>query len=200
MGNALAWLAHSGLVQGVIIGATFAFLTANLVMSLVIRSITTTDNGWSAIRICGRPGNGLLVRAACAKALPVVNVFEEAAYWTATEDGSGHRLNGSYEYVLTFPAGQLPPNDAFWSLTITDVVGYMVTNPINRSSVDDRTELARNADGSIDIYLQREAPIGHEENWLPAPAGRFKLMLRAYLPGPEILDGTYRPPQVTRVP
>lgn len=199
MGNALAWVAHSGVVQGVIIGATFAFLTANVVMSVVLRSITTTGNGWSAIRICGRPGNGILVRAACAKALPVVNVFEEAAYWTATVDSSGQRLNGSHEYVLKFPAGQLPPNDAFWSLTMTDVVGYMVDNPINRFSVDDRTELVRNADGSIDVHLQHEAPIGHEQNWLPAPSGRFKAMLRAYLPGPEILDGTYRPPQVTRM-
>jgi hypothetical protein len=73
----------------VIIGATLAFLTAILVMNAVIRTITTTVNGWRLIRECGRPGNGVLVRAACAKALPVVNVFEEAAYWTTTVDGSG---------------------------------------------------------------------------------------------------------------
>ncbi len=196
MAHALAWLSQSGVVQGVIIGATLAFLTAIVVMNAVARSITTTVNGWSSIRVCGQPGNGILLRAACAKALPVVNVFEEAAYWTTTRDGSGGTLSGRHQYVLAFPAGQLPPNDAFWSLTVTDVVGYMVNNPINRSSFDDRSNLAENADGSIDVYLQQEAPSGHQQNWLPTPSGKFKLMLRAYLPGAAILDGTYRVPPV----
>ena len=88
-------------------GATFAYLTAFLIMNVVSRTITTTVNGWSSIRKCGQPGNGILVRAACAKALPVVNVFEEAAYWTTTRDGLGHRLSGQNDYVLHFPAGQL---------------------------------------------------------------------------------------------
>lgn len=167
-------------------------------MNVVVREITTTVNGWSTIRKCGQAGNGVLVRAACAKALPVVNVFEEAAYWTTTTDGSGQPLSGRHEYVLHFPAGQLPPNDAFWSLTPTDVVGYMVNNPANRFSVGDRSNLAKNADGSIDIYLQPKAPRGHEQNWLPTPAGKFKLMLRAYLPGVAILNGTYCVPQVAK--
>jgi len=196
MANALSWVSQSGVVQGMIIGATLAFLAAILIMNIVVGSITTTVNGWSSIRKCGQPGNGILVRAACAKALPVVNVFEEAAYWTTTRDGSGRRLSGRQKYLLTFPAGQLPPNDAFWSLTMTDVVGYMVDNSINSSSFDDRSNLAKNADGSIDVYLQREAPTGHEQNWLPAPSGQFKLMLRAYLPGAAVLNGTYRVPQV----
>jgi hypothetical protein len=198
MANVLAWVSGSGVVQGVIIGATLAFLTAILIMNAVGRSITTTVNGWSSIRQVGRPGNGILVRAATAKALPVVNVFEEAAYWTTTRDGAGRTLSGQHEYVLRFPAGQLPPNDAFWSLTVTDVVGYMVSNPVGRSSFDDRSDLATNADGSIDLYLQHTAPTGHERNWLPTPARNFKLMLRAYLPGASILDGTYRVPQVVK--
>jgi hypothetical protein len=198
MASALAWVSQSGVVQGIIIGATLAFLTAILIMNVVARAITTTVNSWSSIRKCGQPGNGILVRAACAKALPVVNVFEEAAYWTTTRDGSGRTLVGRHEYILHFPAGQLPPNDAFWSLTITDVVGYMVNNPISRSSFDDRSNLAKNADGSIDIYLQHEAPRGHEQNWLPTPAGDFKLMLRAYLPGAAILNGTYRVPKIVK--
>ena len=118
MASVLAWVSQSGVVQGMIIGATLAFLTAILIMNVVVRAITTTVNGWSSIRKCGQPGNGILVRAACAKALPVVNVFEEAAYWTTTKDGSGQTLSGRHEYVLHFPAGQLPPNDAFWSLTV----------------------------------------------------------------------------------
>jgi hypothetical protein len=198
MASVLAWISGSGVVQGVIIGATLAFLTAILIMNGVARTITTTNNGWRSIRDVGQPGNGILVRAASAKALPVVNVFEEAAYWTTTRDDSGHPLVGGQAYVLHFSAGQLPPNDAFWSLTVTDAVGYMVSNPIGRSSVNDRSNLATNADGSIDIYLQHDAPIGHEQNWLPAPSRRFKLMLRAYLPGAAILNGTYRVPPVVR--
>ncbi|HEY2555818.1 MAG TPA: DUF1214 domain-containing protein, partial [Diaminobutyricibacter sp.] len=194
MASVLAWVSGSGVVQGVIIGATLAFLTAIVVMNLVGRTITTTINGWNSVVTVGRPGNGVLVRAASAKALPAVNVFEEATYWTTTRDGSGGTLNGANHYVLRFPAGQLPPNDAFWSLTVTDTVGYMVSNPSGRSSFNDRSSLDKNADGSIDIYFQHEAPAGHDQNWLPTPAGKFKLMLRAYLPGAAILDGTYRVP------
>ncbi|WP_369045744.1 DUF1214 domain-containing protein [Sinomonas sp. P10A9] len=198
MAGILAWVAQSGVVQGVIIGATLAFLSAILIMNAVIRAVTTTANGWSVIRACGRPENGVLVRAACAKALPAVNVFEEAAYFTATTDGSGQILSGAHAYNLRFPAGGLPPHDAFWSLTVTDVVGYMVSSPMERSSFDDRSDLAKNADGSVDIYLQHDAPAGREQNWLPIPSGRFKLMLRVYLPSAEILNGTYRIPPVAR--
>ncbi|MEV8148770.1 DUF1214 domain-containing protein [Arthrobacter sp. NPDC080073] len=198
MANALAWFSQSGVVQGLILGAVLAFLTAILIMNAVGRAITTTVNGWSAIRKCGQPGNGVLVRAACAKALPVVNVFEEAAYWTATVDGSGQTLSGAHGYVLHFPPGKLPPNDAFWSLTPTDTVGYMVGNPTNRHSVGDRSPLAENADGSVDVYLQHEAPGGHEQNWLPIPSGKFKLMFRVYLPAAAILDGTYQLPRIVR--
>ena len=198
MTSVLAWVSQSGVVQGLIIGATLAFLSAILIMNVVVRAIATTVNGWRSIRECGQPGNGILVRAACAKALPVVNVFEEAAYWTTRTDGSGQTLSGRHEYILHFPAGQLPPNDAFWSLTPTDVAGYMVKNPTNRYSLGDRSPLAQNADGSVDIYLQPEIPRGHQQNWLPTPAGNFKLMLRAYLPGAAILNGSYRVPQVVK--
>lgn len=199
MANVLAWISGSGVVQGIIIGATFAFLTAILVMNAVGRTITTTVNGWSSIRSVGQPENGMLVRAASAKALPVVNVFEEAAYWTCARDSSGHKLTGRTDYVLHFPAGQLPPNDAFWSLTSTDPIGYMVGGQRGRSTVNDRTSFVPNADGSIDIYVQHSSPSGHEQNWLATPAGTFKLMLRAYLPGEAILDGTYRVPPIERV-
>ncbi|HEX8731444.1 MAG TPA: DUF1214 domain-containing protein [Ktedonobacterales bacterium] len=194
-----ATLTVTHVVQGVIIGAVLAFLTAQVIMYAVMRSVTTTVNGWSITMKAGQPGNGMLLRAACARILPAVNVVEEAAYWTTTRDGAGQRLNGQRAYVLHFPAGQLPPNDAFWSLTMTDVVGYMAPNPINRYSLGSRSGLAPNADGSIDIYLQRAAPAGHESNWLPAPGGNFKLMLRAYLPGRAILDGAYQAPPVKRV-
>jgi len=199
MSGSFASVASSGVVQGVIIGATLAFLTTILILDAVAKSETKTVNGWSSIQKAGQPGNGLLVRAALQKALPVVNVFEEAAYWTASVDGAGKRFSGEHVYRLHFPPGQLPPNDAFWSLTATDTVGYMVSNPIGRSSVDDHSGLVTNADGSVDILLQPQEPSGLAQNWLPIPTGRFKLMLRAYLPGVPIVDGSYEVPPVVQV-
>jgi hypothetical protein len=199
MTNILATLSDSHVVQAIIVGAVLAFLTAQVIMNAVVKAMTTTVNGWSTTVKAGQPGNGILLRAACARILPAVNVAQEAAYWTTTKDSAGQTLRGQHEYVLHFPEGQLPPNDAFWSLTMTDVVGYMVSNPIDRYSVGSRSGLVPNADGSIDIYLQRAAPAGHESNWLPAPSGAFKLMLRAYLPGRAVLDGEYHVPPVKRV-
>jgi hypothetical protein len=195
----LAWVAGSGVVQGVIIGLTFAYFTTILILNAVAKADTRTVNGWSAIRKVGQPGNGLLVRAALQKALPVVNVFEEAAYWTATSDNAGAGLNGDHAYRLHFPAGQLPPNDAFWSLTATDTIGYKVSTSIGRSSVDSHSGLVTNADDSVDILLQAHRPSGATQNWLVTPSGRFKLMLRAYLPKAVIMDGTYEVPPVTEV-
>ena len=199
MTNILTTLAVSHVAQAIIVGGVLAFLTAQVIMNAVVKAMTTTVNGWSTTVKAGQPGNGILVRAACARILPAVNVVQEAAYWTTTVDSAGRTLNGQREYVLRFPAGQLPPNEAFWSLTMTDVVGYMVRNPVDRYSVGSRSGLVPNADGSIDIYLRRAAPAGHESNWLPAPAGNFKLMLRAYLPGRAVLDGAYHVPPVQRV-
>jgi len=190
----------SHLVQPIILGGVLAFLTANILMNAAVKAVTTTVNGWSTILKCGQPGNGILLRAGCAKILPGTNVAEEAAYWTTVVDGAGQRLSGQHDYVLKFPVGQLPPNEAFWSLAMTDVVGYMVSNPIDRYSVGGRSGLVPNADGSINIHIQRTAPSGRESNWLPAPAGNFKLMLRAYLPGRAVLDGEYHVPPVMKVP
>jgi len=144
-------------------------------------------------------GNGLLVRAASQKALPLVNVFEEAAYWTTSVDSAGKKLSGEHAYRLHFPPGASPADDAFWSLTATDTVGYMVSSPTGRSSVDDHSGLVTNPDGSVDVLLQSQAPSGPAHNWLPTPTGRFKLMLRAYLPGTAIVTGGYQVPPVVRV-
>ena len=188
------------LVQGIIVGGMLAVATAYLIVNAEIKAMHTTSNGWTTTLKYGAFSNDILLRAASAKDALAANVAKEAVYWTATEDGADRTLNGQHNYRLHFPPGGLPPNDAFWSLTMTDVVGYMVSNPIDRSSVGSRSGLVPNADGSIDMYLQRTAPAGHESNWLPAPAGYFKLMLRAYLPGRAVLDGEYHVPPVMKVP
>ena len=128
-----------------------------------------------------------------------VNVSKEAAYWTTHVDEAGRPLGGHRIYVMHFPAGGLPPHDAFWSLTMGDSRNRFVPNPIGRYSVSDRSGLASNADGSVDIYIQTTAPTGHESNWLPALPGPFTLWLRVYLPGRVILEGRYAVPPVSEV-
>lgn len=183
----------SDIVQGIIVGGVLAFIT----FQILTNTAGTMVNGWSLISGCGEPGNGLILQAACAKTLPAVNVPQEAMYWTAKVDGRGQTLSGAYNYILHFPAGQLPPNNAFWSLTLGDAKNHFVPNPLNRYSVSDRSGLTQNPDGSTDIYIQNTAPAGHESNWLPAPTGNFILWLRVYLPGAAILSGSYKVPPVT---
>jgi hypothetical protein len=189
----------AGVVGGVIVGAVLALVTALLLITAQFHTMQTTAHGWSVTMTCGKASNGPLVKAACAQHLLATNLAEEAVYWTTTVDGAGQTLTGAHAYVLHFPPGGIPPNHAFWSLTMTIAPGYLVANPINRYSVGDRSGLVLNADGSIDIYIQHTAPAGHEANWLPSPSGNFMLWLRAYQPGAAILSGAYHVPPVVEV-
>jgi hypothetical protein len=187
------------IILGVIVGIVLALIATNLLLYAEGKSVYRTVNGWSITMKAGKPGSSLLLRALMADELPGANVAEESVYWITARDRAGQRLNGRHDYVLHFPAGGLPPNDAFWSLTMTNAKKVLVANPINRYSVGDRSGLAANADGSIDIYIQNAAPAGHETNWLPAPTGNFLLWLRAYQPGKTVLDGAYHVPPVVEV-
>ena len=128
----------------------------------------------------------------------------EAMYFQATTDGADADLTGANRYVWRVPPGGVPA-DAFWSLTMYQVEAdgrfFLTENPINRFSVGDRTKgLVRNADGSIDIYIQRDRPEGDKAaNWLPAPAGAMRLSLRAYLPRKELRDRKWRVPPIAKV-
>jgi hypothetical protein len=183
----------SDVVQGIITGGVLAFITFRILTNAYV----TRANGWTTMFGCGEPGNGIMLRAACAnKFTGPINVPQEAMYWTTNKDGAGQKLSGQHDYIMHFPAGQLPPNNAFWSLTMGDAHNHFVPNPVNRYSVGDRSGLVPNADGSVDIYIQNAAPAGHETNWLPAPSGNFILWLRVYVPGQAILDGKYEVPPV----
>ncbi|MGA7808575.1 DUF1214 domain-containing protein [Bradyrhizobium sp.] len=182
-------------MQGFLIGAGLAFVTAQA----YARIKATKVNGWIAMFGLGVPGNGMLLRAAHAQYFPgPVTVPEEAMYWWANADAAGQPLNGEHDYIVHFPPGGLPPNNAFWSLTMGDARNRFVANPINRYSVGDRSGLVSNADGSVDIHIRKTAAHGHESNWLPSPSGNFILWLRVYEPGPAILNGTYKVPPVVK--
>lgn len=151
----------------------------------------------------GRYGDDYLFRSAVAWKFIYTNSPEEALYPIAETDADGDPLSGEHRYVLRFPPGDLPPVDAFWSITLYDSISrLMVDNPINRYSIGDRTPgLAYEDDGTLNIYIQHEPPdTERRSNWLPAPTGRFYLNARAYIPRPAMLDGTYRLPPVRRAP
>jgi hypothetical protein len=185
------------IIQGLLVGWILSLVLAFLVIRAQARAMMTTVNGWKTTQACGVPG-GWLVEAACASTLPAVNTADEAMYWQATVDAHGAKLDGSKSYVIHFPAGGLPPVHAFWSITIAGSNRLMTKNAAHKYSVSDRSGLQTNADGSVDVVLQPTAPAGHEANWLPTPSGHFMLWLRAYEPGPSVLDGTYKPPAVTK--
>jgi hypothetical protein len=187
---------RNDVIQGVLIGFGLAFVTAQI----YARVKATKVNDWITMFGLGEPGNGMLLRAAHAQLFPgPVNTPEEAMYWWTNSDGAGHALFGEHDYTMHFPAGQLPPNNAFWSLTMGDAQNRFVANPLNRFSVSDRSGLVPNADGSVDIYIQNTAPADYQSNWLPAPSGKFILWLRVYMPGAVILTGEYKVPPVIAV-
>ena len=184
---------RNDVLQGILIGYGLAFVSSYA----YARMKAVKVNGWITLFGCGEPGNGMFLRAAHAQLFPgPVNVPQEAMYWWTHEDGSGHALSGRRRYVMHFPPGGLPPNNAFWSLTMGTAKNRFVPNPINRYSVSDRSGLAQNPGGSVDIYIQNAAPAGHVSNWLPAPEGNFILWLRVYVPGQDVLDGRYVAPPV----
>ena len=114
-------------------------------------------------------------------------------------DVDGKPLDSANRYTIHFTPEQIPPVNAFWSLTMYNEQQLFAANRLNRFALGDRDPLTKNADGSIDLYLQRESPgADKESNWLPAPRdGRFSLTLRLYWPKPAALDGTWMPPAVT---
>ena len=112
------------------------------------------------------------------------------------------KYSGANKYVAHFNKGDLPPADAFWSITMYDKDYFFVPNPINRYTVSSRNKFKANGDGSIDLYIQKDSPgKDKEQNWLPAPADALVRMRRLYWPSekaPSILSGTWKPPQVKK--
>ncbi|MGI0100861.1 MAG: DUF1214 domain-containing protein [Candidatus Micrarchaeaceae archaeon] len=182
-------------VIGIIIGAVLAVITGGLLMSSQVHVV----NGWETIMNCGVLGGSIVRQAACAAIFPMVNLPQQEVYWFTTLSKGDKTLSGQNDYILYFPPGDLPPNNASWSLTMTTTRNKFVNNSIGRYSVSEFSGLAPNANGSVTIYIQNTPPAGNESNWLPAPTGGFKLWLRVFAPGNAILNGSYTPPPVAEV-
>ena len=160
------------------------------------------QNGWIYTTKTGVYGTDYLMRAFIAAFGLGANRPQDAVYPMSRVDRAGEAYDGAHKYVLRFPKGQLPPARGFWSLTMYDSQFFFVANPINRYSISPRQDLKANPDGSVDLYIQKDSPgADKESNWLPAPDGKFQLMLRLYWPNeraPSILDGSWKIPAVKK--
>ena len=164
----------------------------------------TKAKGWFyALQTVGTYGTSYKPRAMGAYIGLGVNLPEDAIYPASFVDGDGKPYSGANRYVLRFGKNELPPAEAFWSVTLYDTDGYQVANALNRFAVGshfDDNKLKFNADGSLELYIQNESPgTGKESNWLPAPTGDFNLALRLYSPRRAMRDGVWIPPPVNKV-
>jgi hypothetical protein len=124
------------------------------------------------------------------------NPPEDAVYPLNVADSHGRPVTGDHDYVLQFAEDELPPVEAFWSVTMYDAEGFQAANPIDRFAIGDRDQLTYNPDGSLDLYLQHDSPgADKESNWLPAPRGPLGVTMRLYAPKPSVLGGRWTPPR-----
>ena len=148
--------------------------------------------------------NNYLYRYAGANMGIFGNSADEAAYIGYFVDSSGKPANGAkHSYTLHFAKDQLPPADAFWSLTMYDGKSkLLVANHQQRYLINSRMlpNLKRDADGGLTLYVQHSVPLKEQRsNWLPAPHGPFYAVLRLYLPKPEVANGQWKQPALTPI-
>lgn len=174
---------------------------SQLKMALRLKQQDTT-NGWLYFTNgVGNFGTDYLLRGMANLLGPGWNRPQDAVYPLSMKDADGKAYDGKkYSYIMHFEKGELPPVDAFWSLTLYDKDLFFVPNSINRYTLSQRDPYVTKPDGSVDFYIQAEAPSQDKlANWLPAPKEEFKLVLRLYGPSkspPTILDGSWTPPPV----
>src|SRR5262249_30009878 len=156
-------------------------------------------NGWSYMTKTGIYGTEYDIRAATTFVGLGANRPEDAVYPFTAIDANGQPLTGAHRYVLHFSKGEEPPVKGFWSLTMYNSEYYFVENPIHRYQISPKQSPVKyTPDGSLDLYIQHESPgAAKEKNWLPAPSGKFVLMLRMYWPDAPVINGTWKPPAVT---
>jgi len=171
-------------------------------MAWKIPTLARVANYWSMnTDTMGVYGNYYLKRAIVAQLGLGANVPEDAIYPLNLGDETGKPLDGTNKYTIHFDKGTMPPAEAFWSITLYDLQGFQVANPLNRFAVSSWMPFKYNPDGSLDLYFQSESPgTNKEANWLPAPNGPFNLTMRLYAPKSDALTGKWNPPPVVKVP
>ncbi|UWU74315.1 DUF1254 domain-containing protein [Bradyrhizobium huanghuaihaiense] len=173
---------------------------AQKLMAWKVPTLARVANNWSMnTDTMGVYGNYYLKRAIVAQLGLGANLPEDAIYPNSIGDQSGKPLDGANKYIIRFTKDELPPVEAFWSITLYDDEGFQVANPINRFAVSSWMPFKRDADGSLTLHFQNENPgSDREANWLPAPKGPFNLTMRLYAPKSEALTGVWNPPAIHR--
>jgi hypothetical protein len=148
--------------------------------------------------------NNYLYRFGAAKLGLYGNSGSEAIYLSYFVDANNQKADASKRrFTLHFPKGQLPPARAFWSVTMYDGKSqFLVANPLHRYLLNSTTldSYKYGDDGSLTLYVQKDSPgTALEPNWLPAPDGPFYAILRLYMPGPEVINGTWKKPPLIPV-
>ncbi len=175
--------------------------TALKLMQWKTPTLAKNVNGWSMnTDTMGVYGNYYLKRAIIANEGLGANLPEDAIYPFNLSDNTGKALDGSHKYIIHFERENMPPVNAFWSITLYDEQGYQVANNLNRFALSNWMPFKYNKDGSLDLFFQHESPGRDKEaNWLPAPAGSFNLTMRLYAPKEAVLVGEWNPPPVKRL-
>ena len=171
-------------------------------MKWKLPSLARVVNGWSMnTDTMGIYGDYYLKRAIVTMLGLGANQPADAIYPMNIADADGKPMTGGQKYVLHFSKEELPPVEAFWSVTMYDAEGYQAASPINRFAVSSWMPLKYNADGSLDLYIQHDYPGADKEaNWLPAPQkGPLGVTMRLYAPKSNALDGRWNPPAVKQV-
>ncbi len=160
-------------------------------------------NEWQLPANTGNYGTDYTTRAVIAYRGLGANLIEDAFYASASTDGAGASFSSDNRYLLHFGKDEIPPVNGFWSLSMYNDKIMFVANPINRYSLGSLSDppLVKNPDGSLDIYIQRDAPDSAlMNNWLPAPAnGGFQMTMRLYWPQQKVIDRQWAPPAVQPV-
>lgn len=157
-------------------------------------------NGWYSPTDNGDFAADYIIRTAIARSNMYENRFNETKYIFTDNDSDGKQLNGGTTYSVTFPAGQTPPVDGFWSLTLYNEHHFFNPNPLKRFSLGTKNQdLQKNPDGSLTLYAGAKSPGKDKEtNWLPAPNTPFSLYIRCYWPRQEVINASWMPPKVER--
>jgi hypothetical protein len=146
--------------------------------------------------------NNYLYRMGAAALGIYGNSKQEAMYPAYYVDAAKQKLDGTNRYTLRFAPGQLPPVNAFWSLTMYDEPqSLLVANPLNRYLINSPMlpQLKRDADGGLTLMIQNESPgKDKESNWLPAPTGPFSMIMRLYWPKQAAVEGKWKQPPLQR--
>jgi hypothetical protein len=173
---------------------------AQKLMAWKAPTLARITNGWSMnTDTMGVYGNYYLKRAMVAQLGLGANLPEDAIYPLNLADSEGKPLDGANNYIIHFDKDEIPPVQAFWSITLYDPEGFQVANPLNRFAVSSWMPFKYNADGSLDLYFQNQSPGPDKEaNWLPAPKGPYNLTMRLYAPKFEALTGNWNPPPVMK--